>query len=65
MLAIFQKAPCIIANEKLVIDRGSQCANRDADDAALHHYLHQTTAEARQLIESALEKVIAAEGISL
>ncbi len=43
----------------------SQCANRDADDAALHHYLHQTTAEARELIERALEKVVAAEGISL
>ena len=43
----------------------SQCANRDADDAALHHYLHQTTAEARQLIEGALEKVIAVENISL
>lgn len=43
----------------------SQCANRDADDAALHHYLHQTTAEARRLIESALEKVVTAENISL
>jgi DNA-binding transcriptional MerR regulator len=43
----------------------SECANRDSDDAALHHYLHQTTAEARQLIEKALLKVVATEGISL
>jgi len=43
----------------------AQCANRDADDAALHHYLHQTCAEARALIEMALEKVVEAEEISL
>jgi DNA-binding transcriptional MerR regulator len=43
----------------------AQCANRDRDDAALHHYLHQTCAEARTLIETALERVVDAEGISL
>ena len=41
----------------------AQCANRDEDDAALHHYLHQTTAQARALIEAALERVAEAEGI--
>lgn len=41
----------------------AQCANRDDDDAALHRYLHQTTARARALIEIALERVAAAEGI--
>jgi hypothetical protein len=41
----------------------AQCANRDDDDAALHRYLHQTTAHARALIESALERVAEAEGI--
>ncbi|MBT8082520.1 MAG: MerR family transcriptional regulator [Gammaproteobacteria bacterium] len=41
----------------------AQCANRDEDDAALHHYLHQTTAQARALIETALERVAQAEGI--
>lgn len=41
----------------------AQCANRDDDDAALHRYLHQTTAQARALIEIALERVAAAEGI--
>jgi hypothetical protein len=41
----------------------ANCANRDEDDAALHRYLHQTTAEARALIEAALERVADAEGI--
>lgn len=42
----------------------ANCASRDDDDAALHRYLHQTTAEARALIEVALEKVADAEGLS-
>ena len=41
----------------------SQCANRDDDDAALHRYLHHTTAHARNLIEAALERVAEVEGI--
>ena len=41
----------------------AQCANRDEDDAALHRYLHWTTAQARALIEAALERVADAEGI--
>jgi hypothetical protein len=41
----------------------ANCANRDAEDAALHHYLHQTTAQARALIEVALQRVADAEGI--
>ena len=41
----------------------ASCANRDEDDAALHRYLHQTTAQARSLIEIALERVAEAEGI--
>jgi DNA-binding transcriptional MerR regulator len=43
----------------------AQCANRDDEDAALHSYLHQTTAQARALIEVALEKVVKAEGIQV
>jgi DNA-binding transcriptional MerR regulator len=39
------------------------CENRDDQDAALHRYLHQTTARARALIEEALERVALAEGI--
>lgn len=39
------------------------CANRDEDDAALHRYLHRTTAQARALIEVALQRVADAEGI--
>jgi DNA-binding transcriptional MerR regulator len=41
----------------------ANCANRDAEDAALHRYLHQTTAQARELIEIALERVAQAEDI--
>jgi len=41
----------------------ANCENRNDDDAALHRYLHQTTAEARALIEVALEMVAEAEGI--
>lgn len=41
----------------------ADCANRDDDDAALHRYLQQATAQARALIEVALEKVADAEGL--
>ena len=41
----------------------ANCENRNDDDAALHRYLHQTTAQARALIEVALERVAEAEGI--
>ena len=41
------------------------CANRDEDDAALHRYLHGTTARARALIEEALERVVRAEGLKI
>ncbi len=41
-----------------------RCASRDDEDAALHRYLHRTTAEARALVETALQKVAEAEGLS-
>lgn len=41
----------------------ASCANRDEEDAELHHYLHRTTAQARALIETALKRVADAEGI--
>lgn len=41
----------------------ANCANRNDEDAALHRYLHQTTARARALIEVALKKVADAEGL--
>lgn len=40
-----------------------RCANRDDDEAALHRYLHRTTAEARALVERALHKLAEAEGL--
>lgn len=40
-----------------------QCRNRNEQDAALHAYLHVTTAKARAMIEDALIRTAAAEGI--
>jgi MerR family transcriptional regulator, light-induced transcriptional regulator len=42
-----------------------ECENRNADDAALHAFLHAATAQARATMESALARVIEAEGIEL
>jgi DNA-binding transcriptional MerR regulator len=41
----------------------ANCANRDEEDAALHRFLHKTTADARAMVELALEKVAEAEGL--
>ncbi len=41
----------------------SNCANRNDEDAALHQYLHRTTAHARALIERALQRVAREEGL--
>ena len=43
----------------------AECENRSADDAALHAYLHATTAQARALLEDALSRVVEAEGIEV
>ena len=40
-----------------------ECESRNAEDAALHAHLHATTAHCRSLIEAALARVIAAEGV--
>jgi DNA-binding transcriptional MerR regulator len=40
-----------------------RCANRDDDEAALHRFLHRTTAEARALVEVALHTLAEAEGL--
>jgi DNA-binding transcriptional MerR regulator len=40
-----------------------RCANHDDNEAALHRYLHRTTAEARALVEQALQKLADAEGL--
>jgi MerR family transcriptional regulator, light-induced transcriptional regulator len=39
-----------------------ECESRSPEDAALHAYLHASTAHCRALIEAALARVIAAEG---
>ncbi len=40
------------------------CRHRNPDDAALHAYLHRITAQARALIEEALENVAELEGLT-
>ncbi len=42
-----------------------ECENRNADDAALHAFLHAATAQARATMEAALARVVEAEGIDL
>ena len=41
----------------------ANCANRNEEDAALHQYLHRTSAHARAQIERALERVAREEGL--
>jgi DNA-binding transcriptional MerR regulator len=41
----------------------ADCESRSPADAALHAYLHETTARAREMIEQALHRVAVAEGI--
>jgi len=42
-----------------------ECESRNPDDAAMHAFLHAATAHARATLESALARVIEAEGIAL
>jgi hypothetical protein len=41
----------------------AECESRNLEDAALHAYLHLTTARARALIEDALARVADGEGL--
>lgn len=41
------------------------CESRSPADAALHAYLHETTARSREMIEQALQRVVIAEGIDV
>lgn len=43
----------------------AECESRDDKDAALHAYLYKTTAQARAVMESALERLIEFEGIDI
>ncbi len=42
-----------------------RCESRNDEDAALHAYLHRTTAQARHRMEVALSEVLAQEGIEI
>ena len=43
----------------------AECESRSPADAALHHYLREIAGTARALLETALARVVEAEGISL
>ena len=43
----------------------AECENENTEDAALHAYLHATTAQARSMLEEALSHLIRIEGIEL
>jgi DNA-binding transcriptional MerR regulator len=43
----------------------SECEVRNAEDAALHAYLHAAAARARSIMETALARVLEAEGVVL
>ena len=42
----------------------ANCASKNDEDAALHRFLHYTSARARAMIEGALERVARAEGLT-
>lgn len=43
----------------------AECENRGREDAALHAYLHVTTAKARLMLEEALQRLVEIEGIDI
>jgi DNA-binding transcriptional MerR regulator len=43
----------------------AECENENTQDAALHSYLHATTAQARSMLEEALSHLIRIEGIDV
>ncbi len=43
----------------------AECENENEQDAALHNYLHATTAQARSMLEEAMSHLIRVEGIDL
>lgn len=43
----------------------ANCESRDAEDAALHAYLHKETAKARAIMETALVELVRFEKIEL
>lgn len=43
----------------------AECENENADDAALHSYLHATTAQVRSMLEESLSHIIRVEGITI
>jgi DNA-binding transcriptional MerR regulator len=52
---------CLASFEQYSAD----CTNRNEDDAAMHRYLHATSAQARSLLETALGRLIEVEGLEV
>ena len=55
----------IVLSLRAFEDYSKACENRNPDDAALHHYLWRSAAQARALFEDAIVHVAKAEGIEL
>jgi len=55
----------LIAQASAFEEYSDSCAARDANDALLHRYLGDVAAAARQLYETALERLAEVEGLSL
>lgn len=53
----------LVASLKAFEDYSAHCENRNPGDAHLHTALHSITAEARRLMEEALQHLIEAEGL--
>ncbi|MGB5831366.1 MAG: MerR family transcriptional regulator [Thiohalocapsa sp.] len=58
---LVQLVSSLVAFEKYSLE----CENRNADDAALHAFLHAATAQARATMEAALARVVEAEGLDV
>ena len=43
----------------------AECASRSAEDAAVHRYLHDSTSQARQIMETALQRLVEFEKLEV
>ena len=55
----------IVSSLSAFEDYSAECENRNADDAALHHYLRVIAAKSRALFEDGIVRVAEAEKINL
>lgn len=60
-----QHLACLLSSLSAFERYSEQCEDRNQEDAALHGFLHRTTAECRSRMEMALSEVLTQEGISV